>query len=364
MKPNKNLVFCHGCMRHKMLFDSQSKADNFIKYNSDEILEENGKAPVRSYYCEICCGFHVTSNPSVESGDRFANLDHKRIVRITQLHKETDEVKKMLELLEKSIDNARNTLYVGDFVEAEKLLDACFFSINEIRSFTPNGSSKLTNLRVKADGLKELLQIINHYRNLSLEDAEIFLQTLEKPDTIRTIFKAKSILEEVKNLLSKNDELIDNEKFEGVLDNIDLCKKHLESVKSTNTKKAVGFYRDLVEKQTARYNKTLKRIKHLELEKEFKAKKQQKLEQQEKERQEQKQQESLPYIDKEEYRQTIICLIERLEKIQIKYESGDFEECDRLIDIGLIILDELNISDENTELLRSHFNQWMARLNR
>ena len=61
MKPTKNKVFCIGCKHHKMLFDSQSKADNFIKFNSDEIAEQTGKAPSRSYYCSFCCGWHITS---------------------------------------------------------------------------------------------------------------------------------------------------------------------------------------------------------------------------------------------------------------------------------------------------------------
>ena len=53
-----------------MLFGEKSEADNFIKYNHGGILEENGKAPVRSYYCELCCGYHVTSNPSKEEGEK------------------------------------------------------------------------------------------------------------------------------------------------------------------------------------------------------------------------------------------------------------------------------------------------------
>lgn len=44
-----------------MLFESQSKADNFIKFNSDEIAKQTGKAPSRSYYCSFCCGWHITS---------------------------------------------------------------------------------------------------------------------------------------------------------------------------------------------------------------------------------------------------------------------------------------------------------------
>ena len=70
IKPSKNLVYCYACKRRKMLFEEKSEADNFIKYNHGGILEENGKAPVRSYYCELCCGYHVTSNPSVIDGER------------------------------------------------------------------------------------------------------------------------------------------------------------------------------------------------------------------------------------------------------------------------------------------------------
>lgn len=49
MKPTRNRTFCNGCGKTKMLFDSQSKADNFIKFNSDTILEETGKAPGMHY---------------------------------------------------------------------------------------------------------------------------------------------------------------------------------------------------------------------------------------------------------------------------------------------------------------------------
>ena len=47
----------------------KKKSDNFIRFNKDEIFEENGKAPVRSYYCAFSSGWHVTSNPSLEQGE-------------------------------------------------------------------------------------------------------------------------------------------------------------------------------------------------------------------------------------------------------------------------------------------------------
>lgn len=61
MRPVKNRIFCLECKRAKMLFDSKSKALNFIKFNSDEIKNETGIAPTRVYYCKSCGGWHVTS---------------------------------------------------------------------------------------------------------------------------------------------------------------------------------------------------------------------------------------------------------------------------------------------------------------
>lgn len=61
MKPTNNKVYCIGGRRSKILFESQSKADNFIKYNRVEIKGHSEHSPSRSYYCTFCCGWHVTS---------------------------------------------------------------------------------------------------------------------------------------------------------------------------------------------------------------------------------------------------------------------------------------------------------------
>lgn len=61
MKPTKNSVFCKDCERTKMLFETEKKAENFIKFNNEEIEAESGFSPQRSYYCLFCAGWHVTS---------------------------------------------------------------------------------------------------------------------------------------------------------------------------------------------------------------------------------------------------------------------------------------------------------------
>ena len=60
MKP-KHRIYCREFGRSKLLFESESKALNFIKFNSEDILKDGGKAPNRAYYCECCGGYHVTS---------------------------------------------------------------------------------------------------------------------------------------------------------------------------------------------------------------------------------------------------------------------------------------------------------------
>lgn len=57
----RNIVYCAESRKNKILFESEKKANDFIRYNSETIENENGYAPVRAYYCEICGGWHLTS---------------------------------------------------------------------------------------------------------------------------------------------------------------------------------------------------------------------------------------------------------------------------------------------------------------
>jgi len=62
MKPKRNNVYCKDCGRFKMTFETEKKANNFIKFNSKEIEDESGISPNRNYYCLYCGGWHVTSS--------------------------------------------------------------------------------------------------------------------------------------------------------------------------------------------------------------------------------------------------------------------------------------------------------------
>lgn len=53
----KNRIMCPDCGRQKMLFESEAKANNFIKFNKDTI---NNGDKLRAYYCPACCGWHIS----------------------------------------------------------------------------------------------------------------------------------------------------------------------------------------------------------------------------------------------------------------------------------------------------------------
>ncbi|MFC4666574.1 hypothetical protein [Falsiporphyromonas endometrii] len=67
--PVRHSVYCRDASKCKLLFKSKKKADAYIRFNYEAIKEENGYAPIRSYYCECCGGWHVTSLPLGTIGD-------------------------------------------------------------------------------------------------------------------------------------------------------------------------------------------------------------------------------------------------------------------------------------------------------
>lgn len=58
-----------------MVFATKEKAERFIVFNKDDIINNGGKEPKRCYYCHSCAGWHVTSNDSLEKAELFDERD-------------------------------------------------------------------------------------------------------------------------------------------------------------------------------------------------------------------------------------------------------------------------------------------------
>ena len=66
-----------------MLFETEKKAQLFIKFNGDSITDDVSK--LRTYYCPACCGYHISSKPVNPKG--YHNTERM----IKNYHKDTDK---------------------------------------------------------------------------------------------------------------------------------------------------------------------------------------------------------------------------------------------------------------------------------
>lgn len=142
MKPSKNCVFCPSCHHNKLLFESKQKADRFIQFNGDEILEETGRAPVRSYYCRLCCGWHVTSNLDEEVGRNLDRRDNKTIRIIDEKRDQSQLAASIKESrvpeIAAQLDDVERLLLGCHFFSAEKILKKALFQLFVARRYFPD----------------------------------------------------------------------------------------------------------------------------------------------------------------------------------------------------------------------------------
>lgn len=173
MRPRKNRFFCMGCRRPKILFDTKEKADAFIRYNSEEILASSGKAPVRSYYCSFCCGYHVTSNPSRVKGE---SLDVRDELMQSALKRATMKPVKPKVLMSKysipaadAIMRAKTMMIALSLDEARALLESAVVDIRKWICEEPKWS--------KGNGFLEkallCLQVIDRYELVASDPKQV-----------------------------------------------------------------------------------------------------------------------------------------------------------------------------------------------
>ena len=354
MKPTRNRIFCYGCRKQKMLFETQAKADNFIRYNSEGILEENGKAPVRSYYCEMCGGYHVTSNPSAEVGERFNQRDRQLIHNITAYQKEIEEVKALSALLSKRLERIMALLFFGQVDEAEDLLDICNLDIEEISSHPLRGTGKLTTLRGRVDKMYKLMASVKDLLGKTEEEQANYISnpTLEKDDyTLGIIISNVRTIREIDALLNENESSLANCNTDDVSERLFRCQELLANIQRAGKKEVTAKYNTLFDEQQRKLNK----LQAGKLNATIKPKAEERITTDNKK--------ALQYFNEKEYKSAILSLIERLEIIQKTFNDGDYDTCETALEIAYYMLDEIQANDDNTTLIKRQLDQWTERIN-
>ena len=354
MKPTRNKIFCYGCRKHKMLFETQAKADNFIRYNSEGILEENGKAPVRSYYCEMCGGFHVTSNPSSEVGERLNRRDHQLIRNLTAYRENIEEVKALSASLSKRLVHIKALLFFGQVDEAEDLLDICNLDIEEIGSHQLRGNGKLTTLRGRVEKMYELMASVKDVLGKSEEEQSYFISnpSLDKEEhTLGIIISNVRTIREIDVLLDENEASLAEGNTDNFSERLNKCRKLLTKIQRAGKKEVTAKYNALFDGQQHKLRQ-LQTTKHQSAPIQKKAV----------EKPTTDNVNTSQYFNKQEYKTTILSLIDKIEMIQKSYNEGDYDTCETALEIAYYMLDELQVSDENTQLIKQQLEKWTERI--
>jgi hypothetical protein len=149
MKPKNDKPFCPDCGRPKMLFETERKAQNFIKYNGQDILRDGQTIDqIRVYYCPSCCGYHITTKPFKES------YNH-RTENLIKAYKKSKANKAVLNLLNFTDDEVIKAI-------TEEARKALICSKNQMKLFLTDYFAKHTEFsKCQQDNIRhKIYQII------------------------------------------------------------------------------------------------------------------------------------------------------------------------------------------------------------
>jgi len=229
MKPAKKRKYCIACKRSKLLFETQDEADNFILDFKNKMKDKKVNAPVRSYYCRICGGYHLTSNPSVFLSIICDKRDEKIEAELEKIAKERDNPMSVLSLDEKIVRVARR-LHEGRIDTAEMWLDECRTIITAVKN---NDIERKKGWRRKEKRMDSLANMIEVIKSLGSEDSDKWKAYVEKENKtideteICQILSNITTLHKLEKLFFSIDVDIENEDF-GSADKLEDCRELLK----------------------------------------------------------------------------------------------------------------------------------------
>lgn len=113
--PTRNRIYCPSAGKPKLQFATKKAAEAFIAYCADSIMAQNGYAPVRSYKCNACQCYHVSSQQKVSKSEVEERTPKTR-ARTTH---------RTLNRMEKTLGKAFNALAARRTKDAKDLCGDC-----------------------------------------------------------------------------------------------------------------------------------------------------------------------------------------------------------------------------------------------
>lgn len=354
-----------------MFFETQAKAENFLKYNREKILEENGVAPTRSYYCMMCAGYHLTSKASEEFG---AIMNHKDEVRLKQWQELKGRMKKQREIykekkrilkeqikqeqevilaecaekekdLSAQIRKVRKHLLLGQESEGAAQLEICQEKLEILRFYSCFNPSSLEKKINEQYAILELIQ--QYFAQIDLEHLEFSEEeTTGNPDPLKVILNNYLITKKIDEIAKTTHELLLCKETEGVLENIEKGFALLKLIPQVEGKGITGDYIQKLNLLNSQRKKILRQREKKLKEEERHAKRLVEM-----------------FIAKpQDFSTTIVEMIERLEKFEVALKEKDYQRCEELMEIAEACLLALPPNDCKTKLVMIQMEKNRERL--
>lgn len=263
MKPTKNKIYCNNIKRVKMLFPSKEKADNFIRFNAEEIAEYNNHVPSRSYYCPACGGWHVTH---MENNDKYVQTDNiqESAYRLTRFMTAIKKKFNKTEWQSWKTEIEKACMWVAELDGIPQYYQL----VNEARRQIKHYNNEIKNVEkrearehnvrfMKVDEERKTLidEITDKMKDLDWDQASVIIQKLEKLMTKPEFaFSKQKIITECKKLVA----IIQNPEIACLLKEMSASFKAL---KGKTTYMATVDLQSYVDEMDEKWNK----LKSLEL---------------------------------------------------------------------------------------------------
>lgn len=258
-----------------MLFETEAEALAFIRFNSNDIIKEARKAPVRCYYCQLCGSYHVTSNSSKTDAKRMDERDKALVKEIDEIIKVKDKEKPTLLSISEKMERANLLMTSGALAEVERLLKECQSDLQTIRKIIfrrPNPDT---------DGLTRREYILNRYmrkllklKELTAADEEkqvVFINNdeLTKEDKeIATVLISIRAIAKIEILFKDIYDSIENKELEKVDVLVSKCRKLIASIHGLGRKEINKQWKKKIEDVLYRVNIERRKMSEIEMENE------------------------------------------------------------------------------------------------
>lgn len=310
-----------------MLFEEKKNADNFIHFNKDTILEESAKAPVRSYYCVFCSGWHVTSNPSLEHGEEQDKRDMELIENVISIK---HDISSFNTAINQKIIEIKRAIYLSiDDFDVFKEYEYCRLLPPELVRI--NSCKTKIKLLQQIYMISDILTIFSKIKLMDISELKEYLLTLNTNSEKFILLKRYTMRRIIDLSLSDAISLYES----GQLNKADRIKEELlymlTEVEGTSKKKFVKKCKSIINEVFNNFSFNLSNEEN--------------------------------YSSSEQYKDNLIALINNLDTINDEFENLNFSVCNELVKKGISDLSTMP-NDSNVNLVLQHYVKWKNTLSR